>query len=1573
MQHKVGFTKGINQDLAKDKYSNQNYFTANNIKVITGAGMSTGSIENEKGNSLLFQFPTVGVRYKVAKGAAGTTTINGQLGTLLGSETIEEAYNKIIGITGVQTLIDNSQLYIFYNDLGVFIQVLDTSVAVTGNAYTTQSAATSDIYICGWTRLNEWLIVFTSDSETNEPTSALCQIWKFKFKSGSRTQIDGTLTATPTTLETTEHLIYNDNLNYSTVTYIRDVVANYETSAKGRVYWTDYFNDVRVANVLDDTLMETKPNDLNLVAEVTFGKPIITEVGDGNLPYGATYQYYYKLLSLDGRESIFSPGSALIDVQEKRSDDPGVGYFDLDSSPAGSGNGKSVTININDLDSDYDVVELYAVIYESLDSPVIYKVDDYAISGDSITLVHSTLEGNINISRAEFMEIGTPFTCKTLEDRDKQLVAGNIKETKFDPTFDARAYRFDSGSTFDLLDSEGNVEYSAKTSSQYTDIADDADAVNPTNDDTNATYNIDSANKQIYKADGSTVGGEGPNISYTFASVNKVGSTGSDALKDDSAIDEGYNINDSRITWSIDSGIDNLDGTNIVLDLNGEMRSEKSVLVDANFQGYARGEVYRFGIVFYSKSGQRSYVKWIGDIKMPDPSYTDGTNGDDYRISDAANPTHCVPGDQTDTQTYTFDLYPVFTVDISSIQSDISGFEIVRVQRTAQDRTRLGTGIIHNLVDYATGDGTALGGSGLQANSILRTYTNTAAGSFYEGSTNTTTAYTSAGTRVIGSKVTVGTTTYGDSATGGSGTPNTTLMLPDIPIMVGHRNSTFGGVTDTELKRLNVFHSPLTEFDNYTGFKVQTSTDYIREYGYYTVSPFIYNDDFQNGSKSSADFDDFDIGILYRAKQFHSERSNSNTPRFFELSAGRKLGLGEVIFDSTDDLLDDITFPISITSGGNTPDVEAISNTSFTYSDGAAAKIGVPFGLGTAKYFLNLKQTGSWTWSQPASQINFHSGSVVIGNNWSGYHDDTNNLYMKEVAYCRQVTNQYGGSSYEARSKNEYITTGAYQIIDNDSATSQTVSAFGGDVYTVSFDNLYMRPYHTWQRDDGHTQVPFKDAGSKFSVGLVYCAETPINTSWRTGVHFGNENDGDTTNRHRGSLDSSGLLTKGELSSGESFVFDDRHNQEDIVRTDYIAKDFLAQDETIFPNRFRVSRTKLDGELVDNWRSFPPNQLDHVDGSLGEIHKLISYKDQLVFFQDRGVGIIPINERSLIEDVTGAELVLGDGDLIGKYRYLTETSGTKHQHSVVATDKGVYYYDSSQQKIYALQGESLTEALGLHGFFHSDIKEILRDSDELYKASPVGVHGVYDKKNERVLWSFLGANTIRTTSKDQSEYYEVGDIVSTASGYLQCIVQGQYLPDAVISSNNFLLLSNYTPGFTLGYRERLQAFESFYDFKPGKFLNIDDKLLSIGTTRDNGYIHEEGNYGEFYGNTFDSDITLVVMPNPNLISIFNNLEYYSEVTIDKEDVVGDTLDDIICWNEHQNTGQISLTVGTIAKRRMRTWRHKLKRDTLGTTLNSISNPRLRNYYILMKLSFTNGSNKRLVLSDVVISYTPTKM
>ena len=57
--HKNTFTKGLNKDTAKQKYPQDQYEDARNVRPITDSGLSTGALENIKGTTQIYDFPEI--------------------------------------------------------------------------------------------------------------------------------------------------------------------------------------------------------------------------------------------------------------------------------------------------------------------------------------------------------------------------------------------------------------------------------------------------------------------------------------------------------------------------------------------------------------------------------------------------------------------------------------------------------------------------------------------------------------------------------------------------------------------------------------------------------------------------------------------------------------------------------------------------------------------------------------------------------------------------------------------------------------------------------------------------------------------------------------------------------------------------------------------------------------------------------------------------------------------------------------------------------------------------------------------------------------------------------------------------------------------------------------------------------------------------------------------------------------------------------------------------------------------------------------------------------------------------
>ena len=179
----------------------------------------------------------------------------------------------------------------------------------------------------------------------------------------------------------------------------------------------------------------------------------------------------------------------------------------------------------------------------------------------------------------------------------------------------------------------------------------------------------------------------------------------------------------------------------------------KDMVSAGSRRGFQRGETYRFGVLVYDKAGNPGNVLWIGDIQMPyhsdryykrridnytwdsvlrDDLYEDDTYSIDYRMSSSS--AMQVPGyvnkhnkfDQTFsdngstgasssfeknnmffsppgvTNHYTYDLGLVFEFKIpQEVRNKISGFKVVRAERTENDRSVLQQGALAQTVYYS--------------------------------------------------------------------------------------------------------------------------------------------------------------------------------------------------------------------------------------------------------------------------------------------------------------------------------------------------------------------------------------------------------------------------------------------------------------------------------------------------------------------------------------------------------------------------------------------------------------------------------------------------------------------------------------------------------------------------------------------------------------------------------------------------------------------------------------------------------------------------------------------------------
>jgi hypothetical protein len=428
-----------------------------------------------------------------------------------------------------------------------------------------------------------------------------------------------------------------------------EMIAREENTQLQKIYWVDGKNPIRFANLLDD-ISAYSVQQFEIYQDIVLTTPIYNKLTGGSLTAGV-YQYAYRLYNQSGGQTIFSPLSQFIQITE--SGLPTTSTI-FSGSAIGTATTSGVEITIADTNTTYDYVQVVSVFYTTPTGVPEVTIIYEGAKQNTLTISHT---GTQLLGTLTFEEVTTPpniLIGETIASKYNYLFIGNIHEQSFDLDFDARTYRFNSAEDARMYNSDSSFSSNYITIS-YPDFPTAVDEYNlsPKNNlvwDTGIT----GANSFYkFKGNGLVLGGEGPNIAYNFITQ--------DIPFQDS-------LSGLNIIYTTDSHVEGLGGY-----ANPYWNA---------YVGYQRDEIYRFGIVFFNNKGQASFVKWIGDIRMP--------NYAEYPIQ----------LNSLDTDFKALGLH--FDMDFSTLPADIVSYQIVRAERTYDTATVVDCGYTGHLQAVAT-------------------------------------------------------------------------------------------------------------------------------------------------------------------------------------------------------------------------------------------------------------------------------------------------------------------------------------------------------------------------------------------------------------------------------------------------------------------------------------------------------------------------------------------------------------------------------------------------------------------------------------------------------------------------------------------------------------------------------------------------------------------------------------------------------------------------------------------------------------------------------------------------------
>ena len=451
----------------------------------------------------------------------------------------------------------------------------------------------------------------------------------------------------------------NLNMDIDTSVKIEGIIEN---ECISRIYFTDNVNPLRTINLRNSSLYALTPDEINISPKAQMNQPVLHSVLSGRLPVGV-YQYAYKYVNDNGAETGMSPLSNLMHI----SNQPSNSYKSYFGGPKGQLSGDGFSVKISNIDEDYDNIELYALLWESLDiPPVVAKVGQKSVTTDSVTFKHTSFDNIIENGLEDVLiRSNTWDVCKDIAIKDNILFAANLRQTQnyiTEKEWNVLVYRYNHDGTKARLTcdlGEDIVSYYGISGGAVTAVgvetigsvaystgAVDID-LHVDKCDGKGTY--DNAGNYNYTAGAHRYLGQQPLEDATGARRNVLGGESLDfnanglggcrvtfALKRKLADTKYNNEGIMSTTTYIDANetaeqleTDNIAGSDdpslITNVINGDtvyrntlsFSGSKDPQIAGSFRGYQRGETYRFGVLTYDLNGNPGNVLWIGDLQMP--------------------------------------------------------------------------------------------------------------------------------------------------------------------------------------------------------------------------------------------------------------------------------------------------------------------------------------------------------------------------------------------------------------------------------------------------------------------------------------------------------------------------------------------------------------------------------------------------------------------------------------------------------------------------------------------------------------------------------------------------------------------------------------------------------------------------------------------------------------------------------------------------------------------------------------------------------------------------------------------
>lgn len=347
-----------------------------------------------------------------------------------------------------------------------------------------------------------------------------------------------------------------------------------------------------------------------------------------------------------------------------------------------------------------------------------------------------------------------------------------------------------------------------------------------------------------------------------------------------------------------------------------------------------------------------------------------------------------------------------------------------------------------------------------------------------------------------------------------------------------------------------------------------------------------------------------------------------------------------------------------------------------------------------------------------------------------------------------------------------------------------------------------------------------------------------------------------------------------------------------------------------FPNRIYYSEPDTQEATQDFYRTIRPNNYKDLDGYIGRITDMFTFRDNLYVLTTNSCVYLPYRPQSIQTNEGG--LYIGTGEVLSLPPKQLKTTdyafgGTSHFKSRVLTEYGALYVDDISARPFLLnEGLSDLSLAGMRNFFQEEgyltlVKQFNSKGitfPNYSTSSPIGV-GYITTYEPRFKRAIIHKKDFKITD-NYINLFASGTNITTINTLWWDGVRFVYNNELGVRSYPVLTdpLFFENKSFTVSYSFITNSFVSFHSYLPEYMFNNYRNIFS------NSLYKHEGDYQRFYGRKYDFIVDYINVLNPKEIKTFShvsirNRTYYNGFK-------DTTFDRALIYNSHQTSGVMYL-------------------------------------------------------------------